>query len=201
MTRATHSIAMTSAVELAANRHLLRADGQEDLCFALWHPSDGQTRKSALINKLLLPKPGERAVHGNVSFEPTYFERAMATAAAENAGLALLHSHPAGRGWQGMSRDDIVAEQGNAGAVLGATRRPFLGLTLAGDGSWSGRFWERTAPRTFARRDCATVRVIGEKLVAHYYDRLAPPHRQPSSRFVRCQRGESGRRPISPAFA
>jgi hypothetical protein len=64
---------------------------------------------------LILPLPGERNVHGNASFEPAFLERAMSEAAAEGAGLALLHSHPLGKGWQGMSRDDVRAEQGNAG--------------------------------------------------------------------------------------
>jgi molybdopterin-synthase adenylyltransferase len=92
---------------------------------------------------------GERNVHGNASFEPAFLERAMAEAAGSGAGLVMLHSHPLGLGWQGMSRDDVRAEQGNAPAVYGATGFPFVGLTLAGDGGWSGRFWERTAPHTY----------------------------------------------------
>jgi len=99
----------------------------------------------------------------------------MTEAAADGAGLALMHSHPRGRGWQGMSLDDVRAEQGHAGAVLGATRKPFVGLTIAGDGSWSGRFWVRTAPRTYARHNCATVRVVGNRLKVTYLDELAPP--------------------------
>ncbi len=99
----------------------------------------------------------------------------MAEAAAEGAGLVLMHSHPRGRGWQGMSLDDVRAEQGNAGAVFGATRKPFVGITLASDGSWSGRFWIRTAPRTYARQNCATVRVVGNRLKVTYMEELAPP--------------------------
>jgi len=174
MSRAIRSVAMTEDVEEAARKHLLRDDGQEDLCFALWRPSYGKERHSALIQKLLFPKPGERNVHGNASFEPDFFERALAIAGAEGAGLALLHSHPAGRSWQGMSPDDIAAEQGNAGAVFGATERPFIGLTVAGDGGWSARFWERTAPRTYSRSFCASVRVVGERMKMHYFDKLAP---------------------------
>lgn len=175
MSRAAYSIAMTEEVADAATRHLLRDDGQEDLCFALWYPSQGRSRLTALIHKLIPPRDGERNVHGNASFEPEYFERALSEAAAAGAGLALMHSHPLGEGWQGMSFDDVKAERGHAGAVLGATRFPSVGLTLAGDGAWSGRFWIRTAPRTYARHNCATVRVVGNRLTVHYMDELAPP--------------------------
>src|SRR5262245_3180476 len=140
MSRAARSVAMAETTDASARRHLLRADGQEDLCFALWHPSTGRTRTTALIERLILPRDGERRIHGNASFEPAYFERALAAAAEAGAGLALLHSHPRGRNWQEMSDDDIAAEQGHAAAVYGATRLPFVGLTLAGDGAWSARF-------------------------------------------------------------
>jgi molybdopterin-synthase adenylyltransferase len=48
-------------------------------------------------------------------------------------------------------------------------------MTLAGDGAWSGRFWIRTAPRTYARHNFATVRIVGDRLTVHYMDELAPP--------------------------
>lgn len=171
------SVAMTGAVDAAAAAHLLRADGQEDLCFALWYPSRGASRTTALIERLILPRDGERNVHGNVSFEPAFLERALGEAAAAGAGLALMHSHPLGRGWQRMSRDDVAAEQGNAGAVLGATFLPFVGLTLAADGTWSARLWKRTAPRTYPGQWCANVRVVGESLTVHYNDEIHPPPR------------------------
>lgn len=174
MSRAVYSVAMSEELAGVARGHLLRHDRQEDLCFALWRPSAGRSRMTALIHELVLPREDERQVHGNVSFEPAYFERAMAEAAAKGAGLALMHSHPRGSGWQGMSLDDVRAEQGNAGAVFGATRNPFVGLTIAGDGSWSGRFWMRTAPRTYARQNCATVRLVGNRLKVTYQDELAP---------------------------
>ena len=177
MSHAARSVVMTEEVASKASRHLLRSDGQEDLCFALWRPSTGSTRTTAIIQRLVLPRPGDRNVHGNASFEPAYLQRAMAEAAAAGTGLALMHSHPMGRGWQNMSADDIRAEQGNAGPVFGATGRPFVGLTIAGNKSWSARFWERIAPRTYERRDCAKVRVVGERLAMHYMDRLAPPPR------------------------
>jgi hypothetical protein len=183
MSQAARSIAMTADVDHQARQHLLRLDGQEDICFGLWRISTGATRTTALIERLLLPLDGERNVHGNASFEPAFLERAMAEAAGSGAGLVLLHSHPLGLGWQGMSRDDVRAEQGNAPAVYGATGFPFVGLTLAGDGGWSCRFWERTAPHTYPVSWGATVRVVGDRLSVTYMDRLAPVPRPTDSQL------------------
>ena len=174
MSHAMLSAAMTEEVSREASGHLLRTDRQEDLCFALWFPSHGRSRLTALIQRLILPGEGDRNIHGNVSFEPAYLERALAEAAAEGAGLALLHSHPDGKGWQGVSTDDIAAEQGNAGAVFGATGLPIVGLTLAGDGAWSARFWDRMAPRTYPGAWCATVRVVGDRLGMDYNETQMP---------------------------
>jgi len=176
MSRIAFSAAFPEQIDREARAHLLRSDGQEDLCFALWRPSKGRSRTSALVQKLVLPVDEERNVHGNVSFEPAFFERALAEAATAGAGLALLHSHPLGRGWQGMSKDDIVAEEGHAGATRGATGMPLVGLTIAGnDKAWSARFWERTGPRLYKRADCGSVRVVGDRLSATFMDQLAPP--------------------------
>ncbi|WP_222320775.1 ThiF family adenylyltransferase [Rhizobium leguminosarum] len=170
----SYSVAMTKECDNTLRGHLLRKDRQEDLCFAIWHPSAGASRMSALINKLILPGSGDRSVHGNVSFNPQYIERAMSEANAAGGGLALLHSHPDGRGWQDMSRDDINAERGNAGRAFGATELPLVGLTMAGDGSWSARFWPRVAPRQYQREDCGTVRVVGDVMAMHFYEKLLP---------------------------
>ena len=167
------SVALSSMLDHEARAHLLRADRQEDLCFALWYPSQGRDRFSALVQRLILPNFGERSLHGNVSFLPQYFERAVGLAMDANAGLALLHSHPAA-GWQGMSQDDIVAEERNAPAVMGATGLPFVGLTLGTDGSWSARMWQKTAPRTYTREWCESVRVVGERLAVTFNDALIP---------------------------
>jgi molybdopterin/thiamine biosynthesis adenylyltransferase len=158
-----YSVALPATVHEPAINHLIREDGQEDLCFALWHPSKGRRRTTALIQRLILPLDGERHIHGNASFMAEYFERALGEAVKTKAGLAFLHSHPA-PGWQGMSRDDIVAEQGHAAAVKAATGMPFVGLTAGVDGAWSARFWEKTAPRTYKRYWCESVRVVGNKL-------------------------------------
>lgn len=171
MSTASYSVALASAIHAQAAEHLLRRDGQEDLCFAIWYPSYGRTRQSALLHRLVLPFDGERQVHGNASFEARYFERAVIEAAIAEGGLAFLHSHPA-PGWQDMSGDDIRAEQGHAAAAKGATGLPLIGLTLGTDGAWSGRFWEKVRPRTYERRWCSTVRVVGEQLRVTYMNRL-----------------------------
>lgn len=158
-----YSVAIPSAVNESAIHHLIRDDGQEDLCFALWNPSRGTNRTTALIQRLILPLEGERRVHGNASFKAQYFERALGEAIKANTGLAFMHSHPA-RGWQGMSQDDVVAEQGHAASTKAATGLPIVGLTAGTDGSWSARFWEKSAPRTYERRWCDSVRVVGDKL-------------------------------------
>jgi molybdopterin-synthase adenylyltransferase len=40
------------------------------------------------------------------------------------------------------------------------------------DGAWSARFWEKTAPRTYARRWCTSVRVVGDRLRLTFHDGL-----------------------------
>jgi hypothetical protein len=69
MSRAARSVAMTAEIDRLARAHLLRADRQEDICFAQWRSSKGRFRTTALIERLLLPRDGERNIHGNASFE------------------------------------------------------------------------------------------------------------------------------------
>jgi ThiF family len=128
---------------------------------------------TALLHQLVLPGDGERLVHGNASFLPQYFERALGVAIAAGGGLAFLHSH-CGPGWQGMSPDDIAAEQGHAAAAKGATGLPLVGLTLGTDGAWSARFWEKIGPRQYERRWCDTARVVGDRLRVTYTESLVP---------------------------
>jgi molybdopterin-synthase adenylyltransferase len=170
----TYSAAISRSLHEDAVRHLLRNDGQEDLCFALWSPSVGTTRSSALIRRLILPSAGERMLHGNASFMPEFFERAVSEAAATGCGLAFMHSHPGGRGWQHLSSDDFAAEHDHAGAVKGGTGLPFVGLTLAGDQSWSARFWMKLAPRTYGSEWCRSVRIVGDTLKISRDSKLAP---------------------------
>ena len=55
------SVALSSTLDHEARAHLLRADRQEDLCFALWYPSQGRDRFSALVQRLILPDPASAA--------------------------------------------------------------------------------------------------------------------------------------------
>jgi len=158
------SVAMTDSTHELLRSHLLRADGQEDLCFVLYRPSTGSKRSTALLREVVLPLDNERNLHDNASFNASYFLRALQLAEDARCGLGLAHSHPAGSGWQGMSADDVGAEHGHAGQAWAVTDLPLLGLTLAGDGTWSARNWPRSGRLTYERSDCDSVRIIGEGL-------------------------------------
>lgn len=172
--RMIYSTALTTEVHERFSGHLLRRDGQEDVCFGLYRPSEGRTRRTGIVSEIISPRNGEREVHGNASFSGTYFLRAAEEAVAQEAGLVLLHSHPSGRGWQGMSEDDLRAERGYAAQAMSMTGLPLLGMTLAGDGNWSARFWDRVGRGEFEKRLCDTVRVVGGRLSVTYDERQRP---------------------------
>jgi molybdopterin/thiamine biosynthesis adenylyltransferase len=171
--RSEYSVAMPAAIDEALKEHLIRTDGQEDLTFALWTPSHGASRLTAMIRTVLLPAAAERSVHGNVSFATAYLERACAAAMQQGYGVAFLHSHPF-PGWQGMSDDDIVAEQRMAPAVAALTGYPLVGLTVGSDGTWSARMWEHAGGRKYERKWCTTVRAVGEQLRVDFAESLLP---------------------------
>lgn len=158
------SIAMTEALDATLVAHLDKGPDPEDLAFALWRPSLGRTRVTAILQRVVLPQEGERVLQGNVAFMPKYIERVLQLAEGgteDGYGIALLHSH-LGPGWQDMSDDDVIAERDRlAGAVVGRTELPLVGLTRGSDGAWSGRFWIRERRRTYVRRWVSTVRVVG----------------------------------------
>ena len=173
-----YEVAMTLEVSDTASAHLLQhyaAGGyQEDLCFALWRPSTGSFRKTALVYEILLPGDDDRLLHGNASFQPGYFARAIRTAINEQVGLAFMHSHP-GTGWQGMSQIDVEAERDILAYPAVATGLPLLGLTIGSDGYWSARLWEKSEGEML-RTPCAKVRVIGaDSYRLHFDDKLVPP--------------------------
>jgi hypothetical protein len=85
----------------------------------------------------------------------------------------MLHSHPGGSGWQLLSRTDHDTEQGAADIAEEYTGHRLIGMTLAGDGTWSARIWRRESTSPVWAE---TVRVVGPKLqVSSNDDLLAPP--------------------------
>ena len=170
------SVAIPEAIDEELRTHLLKGDGEEDLVFALWTPSKGVQRITALINSPILPIAGDRQRHGNASFNPQYFERVcdIAAAAESGTGIAFMHSH-LGPGWQGMSDDDVEAELKLAGAAEGLTDLPLVGLTAGSDGTWSARMWPYAGDKRHARKWCTSVRVVGSQLKVDYNDRLVKP--------------------------
>ena len=137
-------VALTADVDRRAKAHLLeyfkQSVTQENLCFGLWHPSQGSERVTAVVNELVLPYAGEVHLHGNASFEGKYVTRAIRMAKRQNAGLVMMHSHPT-IGWQDLSQADIVAERDIVAYQAQSTRLLFVGMTLGRDGFWSARFW------------------------------------------------------------
>lgn len=170
------SVVLTEELNDILLGHLIREDGQEDLCFATYLPSTGTERTTGILHEIILPIDGERKIHGNVGFMPHYLERAIKLATERKEGLVFIHSHP-GPGWQGMSEDDIVAETRLAPAIKGATNLPLLGMTAGTDGAWSARFWIKNdqQKRTYDRHWCQSVRVIGKRLSITFNDFLLPP--------------------------
>ncbi|HVE92056.1 MAG TPA: ThiF family adenylyltransferase [Actinomycetota bacterium] len=177
MSRET-SVAMTGATHRALRQLLLRGDGQEDLCFATYRASTGRARRTALLVQPIPPRPGDRDVHGNATVTGDYVLRAANEARQMGGGVALLHSHPAGSGWQPMSGPDRDAERSYANLAREITGLPLIGLTLAGrDQAWSARHWDRGVGREVERTDCVNVRVVDDRLRVFWHDGLRPEPR------------------------
>ncbi len=177
-----YEVAMTAATEASLHDALIRSDKQEDVCFALWTPSSGASRQTALLGQIVPPGAGDRHVHGNASFERFYARRAAEIASADGCGLALLHSHPVAEGWQELSEADAQAERSLGNMAQALTGLPVVGLTLAcGDKTWSARIWNRGHGHDTGSTDCEAVRVVGPIWRADYHPRLRPiPKPQPT---------------------
>lgn len=167
------SVTMTCGLDTRARDHLLRGDGQEDVCLATYAPSTGEQRTTAVLTDLVLPLEGERSVHSNASFCGRYVVRAASQAAAQGLGIALMHSHPQSVGWQCMSRADSETEQSYARAAETITGHPLVGMTLAGDKTWSARSWDCNR----GHHDAESVRIAGTTLRVSWNGTLrrAPP--------------------------
>jgi molybdopterin/thiamine biosynthesis adenylyltransferase len=173
---------MAGGVDQALAEHLLRADGQEDVCFATWRPSTGRQRHTALIVEPVLPLQGERHIHGNASFESSYALRAAKLAAERDEGLVFIHSHPRGSGWQRLSETDARAEASIANLSREMTGLPLVGMTLAAhDRSWSARVWDQGRGRDVSSTSCESVRVVGPHLRLSFNTALRPRPRPSSS--------------------
>lgn len=164
---------MTGEVEAIMREQLIRDDGQEDVLIATYVLSTGAERTTALIKSVILPREGERHVHGNASFTGEYVLRSSSEARALGHGVVLLHSHPGARGWQLLSDMDWETESEYERVARGITKMPLLGMTLGGkDTSWSARIWfDRNSP-TWAE----SVRSVSPKLAITWNDefRRAP---------------------------
>ena len=167
-----YSVIMTEATKEELETFLLRTDEQEDLVFALYTPSRGERRFTAMLGSVLYPEDGDRQVHGNASFNPAYVERVYAAALATGQGVALLHSH-LGPGWQGASDDDIIADQRLSSSAVPVTELPFFSLTVGTDGTWSARAWTNEGGRSQGQW-CSHVRTLGRHLSVNYADHLRP---------------------------
>ena len=159
-----NSAAMPTTLARELREVLVREDGQEDLTFALWYPSTGKHRRTALVAERLPPEQGDRQIHGNVSFNASYLYRALQAALRAGAGLAFLHSHPL-PGWQDMSEDDVSAEIRIARATCALTDLPLVGFTTGVDGTWSARTWRAVPEHPEPRMTwLPEVRVVGDAL-------------------------------------
>lgn len=178
-----YSIAIKQSLNKELINHLIRKDGQEDLCFALYELGTGNERTTGLITDLILPMKGDRNVHGNVSFNSCFFDRVISIALTKNRGIVFIHSHPS-LGWQEMSKDDIDTEKMLAPRVKAVTNKALIGMTLGIDGSWSARFWNKTKPKKYEINWCESVRVVGTKFSVTHNDKLIPPLKF-NEKFVR----------------
>ena len=153
--------------------YLIRDDGDEDLIFALWCPSYGDNRLTALIHSIIYPNNEDRQRHGNVSFNVSYFKRVCKEAARQGMGVCFLHSHPF-PGWQGMSYDDVAAETKMSPNAFTLTDLPLVGMTVGNDGTWSGRIWHHQMDGKFKMVEAALVKSVGKALIPSFNDRLVP---------------------------
>lgn len=167
--RYEHSVAMTETVHAKLTAHLLRADGQEDICLATYAPSTGATRTTRMIATVELPLEGERQVHGNTTITGGYVLRVAGEAARAGHGVVLLHSHPGASGWQGLSGPDSTCESSYAKLVHQLTGLPLVGMTLAEDYTWSARVWLDGDAHW-----AGSVRRVGPTMVTSWNDELVP---------------------------
>lgn len=169
------SVALTAQTNHRLQDHLIRGDGQEDVCLASYRLSTGTGRRTAVIQDFFLPAAADRQVHGNVTISGDFVCKSAERARETDCGLVMLHSHPAAHGWQTMSTPDRDTEASFGNLVLAITQLPLVGMTLAGnDRSWSARHWDIGAGTHIAHSDCINVRVVGDRLSVDWNNSMAP---------------------------
>lgn len=173
MSEQTYSVAMRTDTDLELRQHLVRDDGQEDVCLATYSPSNSESAGSmtACIRSVVVPERGERRVHGNASFTGAWIARVGQLAAERGQGVVLMHTHPRARGWQQMSQTDEDTESGYAGLITKITGLPLIGMTLAsGNATWSARAWSGRG----AGQAATGVRVVGNHLAHSFNPEVLP---------------------------
>jgi len=166
-----YNVAMTETINKSLVEFLLENLDDEEICFAIWYQAEGSSRYTALIHDIILPQEGDRIRHGTVSAMPQYVDRARELAREREGGLAMIHTHPLGGGHQGVSAPDLYYEQDVlAREIFGVTGLPLVGMTLAGDTTWSARIY----PKPFKIKWCSQVRVVGKYLTIDFHPREKP---------------------------
>ena len=136
--------------------------GQEQVFLFYWHPSIGNDRYTAIVDPgIPVPNKSELIETCNVSFTDKYIMRVLA-AAPKGSGIGIIHNH-FGPGWQGLSRDDARTEGQYLAPVACAARGlPLIGMTIAGDGTLSARFWEMKNGKV-SKQDVDRINVVGKR--------------------------------------
>jgi hypothetical protein len=172
-----YNVAMTEDLEASLRGFLLHDPSEEDICFAIWFPSAGKNRFTAILYESILPESGDRERHGNVSAFPGFVDRAKEIAREAKGGLAIIHTHPSGSGWQGLSHpDEYYEKEVLAREVFGVTGFPLVGLTLAGDGGWSARIYEKLQGKRPTLQWCKAIRIVGKNLTVQLNNHDLPIH-------------------------
>ena len=164
-----YSIVIPESVNEKLQKFLLDDKNDEEICFATWYPAEGKSRFNILLHDIIFPNKDDRIRYGTVSALPHYVDRCKEHARENHAGLVMIHTHPIGSGHQGVSGPDLHYEQDVLSReVFGITGLPFVGMTLAGDGIWSGRIY----PKPFKITWCSTVRIVGKNLEVNFNPKI-----------------------------
>ncbi len=162
---------MAESIHDALKDFLLKDLDDEEICFAVWYPAEGKSRYTALVQEIILPEKGDRIRHGNVSALPAYVDRVKEYARERSGGIVMMHTHPFGEGHQGVSEPDLYYEQDVLSReIFGITGLPLVGMTMAGDGTWSARMY----PKPFKIQWCSAVRIVGKNLTVHFNPKIKP---------------------------